>query len=169
MALKATNNQSQAANATKPKVPGKRGGKKGSRVTEARAQAQRAKLDAQVPMNLRQDEKNAGTLQHQHKKTGRQQEVRAKPCLIETLIEAYLQDHIGVNSSKKTLEWHRTALGLMQHFFKEELDITQIAEVDAPDISAWFAHLRRTPVARGKMRSERTVQTYARSARAFFH
>jgi len=52
---------------------------------------------------------------------------------------------------------------------KEELDITQIEEVEADDISAWFAHLRSTPAARGKVRSERTVQTYARSARAFFH
>jgi len=39
----------------------------------------------------------------------------------------------------------------------------------ADDISAWFAHLRSTPAARGKVRSERTIQTYARSARAFFH
>ncbi|MBO0794962.1 MAG: hypothetical protein J2P36_28980 [Ktedonobacteraceae bacterium] len=41
--------------------------------------------------------------------------------------------------------------------------------MEADDISAWFAHLRTTPGARGKARSERTVQTYARSARAFFH
>jgi len=57
----------------------------------------------------------------------------------------------------------------MELFFKEELDITQIEEVEVDDISAWFAHLRSTPAARGKVRSERTVQTYARSARAFFH
>src|SRR5262249_45543061 len=80
-----------------------------------------------------------------------------------------LQDHIGGNHSAKTLEWHRTALGLMHLFFKEQLDITQIEEVEAEDISAWFAHLRATPGARGTIRSERTVQTYARSARAFFH
>jgi site-specific recombinase XerD len=57
----------------------------------------------------------------------------------------------------------------MQLFFKEELAIAQIDEVEADDISGWFAHLRTTPGARGKVRSERTVQTYARSARAFFH
>ena len=71
--------------------------------------------------------------------------------------------------SEKTIEWLGTALGLMRHFLEEELDITQIDDVDADDISAWFAHLRSTPAARGKVRSERTIQTYARSARAFFH
>lgn len=49
------------------------------------------------------------------------------------------------------------------------MDITQIDDVEADDISAWFAHMRITPGATGKVRSERTIQTYARSARAFFH
>ncbi len=84
-------------------------------------------------------------------------------------MEAYIQDHIGGNHSDKTIEWHRTALGLMQFFLKEELDLSQIDAVEADDISAWFAHLRTTPGTRGKLRSERTIQTYARSARAFFH
>src|SRR5713226_4097211 len=106
MLLKATNNQSQAANATKPKVPDKRASKKGSRVTEARAKAQRAKLDAQAQIHQHQDEQGAGIPQPQHKQTARRQEAQAKLHLIETLIEAYLQDHIGGNSSEKTLEWH---------------------------------------------------------------
>lgn len=41
--------------------------------------------------------------------------------------------------------------------------------MDAPDISAWFAYMRKNPGVRGKVRSERTIQTYARSVRAFFH
>jgi integrase/recombinase XerD len=49
------------------------------------------------------------------------------------------------------------------------VEITEIDKVEADDISAWFAHLRSTPGAHGKVRSERTSQTYARSARAFFH
>lgn len=36
-------------------------------------------------------------------------------------------------------------------------------------ITAWFAALRTTPGAHGKIRGERTIQTYARSVRAFFH
>src|SRR5579859_4059043 len=57
----------------------------------------------------------------------------------------------------------------MRLFLEEDLGITQIDDVEADDISAWFAHMRITPGATGKVRSERTIQTYARSARAFFH
>jgi integrase/recombinase XerD len=106
--------------------------------------------------------------QTQNKKSVRQ-DLQANRRAITTLIEAYLQDHIGGNHSEKTLEWHCTALGLMRLFLEEGLDITQINDVEADDISAWFAHLRATPGAKGRVRSERTVQTYARSARAFFH
>jgi len=168
MVLKTMNNESQAANAGKPKAPVKRADRKGSRVTQARAQAQRARLDAQNEARHIQEEPEAGTLTTPNQKAIRQ-EMQAKRRVIATLIEAYLQDHKGGNSSEKTLEWHRTALGLMQIFLTKELDITLIDEVESDDISAWFAHLRSTPAARGKVRSERTVQTYARSARAFFH
>jgi site-specific recombinase XerD len=51
----------------------------------------------------------------------------------------------------------------------EEREITQVGEIDAPDINAWFVHMRKTSGGHGKPRSERTIQTYARSARAFFH
>jgi site-specific recombinase XerD len=141
--------------------------RKASPVTEARAKAQRARLEAQVEAR-QEEEKEAATQKPQSKKMARQ-EVQTKRRMIETLIEAYMQDHIGGNHSEKTLEWHQTALGLMRRFFEEELDIYQIDDVEADDISAWFAHMRTTPGARGKMRSERTIQTYARSARAFFH
>jgi len=168
MILKTMNHESQAANTGKPKILSKRAGGKGSRVTQARAKAQRAKLAFQAEACHIQDEREAGTPTTPNKKAIRQ-EMQIKRRVIATLIEAYLQDHMGGNSSEKTLEWHRTALGLMQLFLKEELDITLIEEVEADDISAWFAHMRSTPAARGKVRSERTIQTYARSARAFFH
>ncbi len=169
MVSRATNNNSpHAANADKSKGADRRPTKKGSRVTQARAQAQRAKLDAQTQIHQQQEDQEAMARQTQHKQTVRQ-EMQAKRRIIAILIEAYIQDHIGGNSSQKTIEWHRTALGLLRLFLEEELDITQIEEVEADDISAWFAHLRSTPAARGKVRSERTIQTYARSARAFFH
>jgi site-specific recombinase XerD len=84
-------------------------------------------------------------------------------------VEDYLLDHEGGNHSLKTLQWHRTALGLLQRFLEQERGITLVGEVDAQDINAWFAHMRKTPGGYGKPRTERTVQTYARSARAFFH
>jgi hypothetical protein len=166
MVSKATNNSPQAANAEQSKGTDRRTHKKGSRVTQARAQAQRVKLDTLAEARHVQEEQEAVNHTIRNKKTVRQ-EMLVKRHVISILIEAYIQDHIGGNSSEKTLEWHRTALGLLHLFLEEELEITQIDEVEADDISAWFAHLRSTPGARGKVRSERTIQTYARSARAF--
>ncbi len=168
MVSKAANNSPQAANVEKSKGADRRTHKKGSRVTQARAQAQRVKLDTLAEARHGQEEQEAVNHTIQNKQTVRQ-EMQAKRRVISILIEAYIQDHIGGNSSEKTLEWHRTALGLLRLFLEEELEITLIDEVEADDISAWFAHLRSTPGARGKVRSERTIQTYARSARAFFH
>src|SRR5713226_7393083 len=138
MVSKATNNSPQAANADKSKGVDRRTGKKGSRVTQARARAQRAKLDAQAQSQHQQEEREAVARQTQHKKTVRQ-EMQTTRRVIATLIEAYLQDHIGGNSSQKTLEWHRTALGLLRLFLEEELGITLIDDIEADDISAWFA------------------------------
>jgi len=90
------------------------------------------------------------------------------PISIVDAIDVYLQDHEGGNHSPKTLEWHATALGLLRRYLEEERAMTQINEIDATDISAWFTFLRAVPGRRGKLRSERTIQTYARSARAFF-
>jgi site-specific recombinase XerD len=88
---------------------------------------------------------------------------------VERAIADYLDDHVGGNHSEKTLEWHRTALGLLQRYLQEGRNITLVGEIDAPDITAWFTSLRKTPGGHGKMRSERTIQTYARSARAFMY
>jgi integrase/recombinase XerD len=153
--------------ATGSKGPGRRTSKKkGSPVTEHRAKAQRAKLEKQAEIRQAQAEQEQAA-HHTQKKAGRQ-DLQAKRRTLDSLVEAYIRDHIGGNHSPKTLEWHRTALGLLQQFLSEELDITQIDDAEADDLSAWFAHLRSTPGARGKRRSERTIQTYARSARAFF-
>ena len=88
---------------------------------------------------------------------------------IAAAIEDYLQDHTGGNRSPKTLEWHATALGLLRSYLEEKRSQTRVVQIEANDISAWFTYLRKVPGSRGKPRSERTVQTYARSARAFFH
>ena len=139
-------------------------------VTEARAAAQRTKLDAQDEARRQASEKTSTTQQaqnkHQQKHLLAKRRARAK---IGHAIADYLLDHEGGNHSDKTLQWHKTALGLLQSFLQEERGITLIGEVDAPDINAWFAYMRKTPSSRGKVRSERTIQTYARSARAFFH
>jgi len=139
-------------------------------VTEARAAAQRAKLDNQAQSRRKAAEaamtpkRTKGKQQHRNLLARR----RARTT-IEHAVADYLADHEGGNHSLKTLQWHQTALGLLRHFLEEERGITLVGEVDASDISAWFATMRKTPTGRGSIRSERTIQTYARSARAFFH
>jgi len=145
--------------------------KTNSTVTDARATAQRAKLDAQADVR-KQQETQEKTVAKKAKGKREQQRLlnnRRANTTIERAIEDYLLDHEGGNHSKKTLEWHNTALGLMRKYFVEEREITLVGEIDSPDINAWFAHMRKSPGGRGKVRSERTIQTYARSARAFFH
>ncbi len=149
--------------------PSRQRKKASRRVTDARAVVQRAKLDAQAEAR-EQPATNGAAKQRGGKPTQqRLQATRRANTTIARAIEDYLLDHEGGNHSAKTLEWHRTALGQMRAYFEEERGITLVGEIDAADINAWFASMRKTPSSRGKVRSERTIQTYARSARAFFH
>ncbi len=142
-------------------------------VTEARAAAQRTKLDAMAERRREAAEQMATASQAKGAKGKQRQEAllarRRAGTTMERAVADYLLDHEGGNSSRKTVQWHQTALGLLRGFLEEERGITLVGEVDAPDINAWFACMRKTQTSRGKVRSERTIQTYARSARAFFH
>lgn len=151
----------------KQMIPSKRGSK---HVTDARALAQRAKLDAQKQEHVPQNVESVPSRKVKGKNA--QQDLQARRRASTTIaraIEDYLQDHEGGNHSAKTLEWHQVSLGLMQTYLEHEREITLVGEIDAPDISGWFASMRKVPGHHGKIRSERTIQTYARSARAFFH
>lgn len=150
----------------------KQPGKPSDQVTQARAAAQRAKLEAQAEARRSSTAEQEATTPKKAKSKKDQKQLlanRRATTTIERAIEDYLADHEGGNHSNKTLEWHHTALGLLKSFFIEEREITLVGEIDAPDINAWFVHMRKTKGAHGKIRSERTIQTYARSARAFFH
>lgn len=139
-------------------------------VTEARAAAQRAKLNAQAAEQYHADKPPVKAKPAPGKQG--QRDLLAKrhaQATIARAIEDYLADHEGSNHSPKTLQWHQTALGLLRTFLEEERGVTLVGEVDAADLSAWFAALRKMPGSHGKPRAERTIQTYARSARAFLH
>jgi integrase/recombinase XerD len=140
-----------------------------TKVTQARAKAQRAKVDQEDRLRPSQEAVHERK-EHEGKPSSQTVQARRRAKMtVERAIGDYLDDHVGGNHSEKTLEWHRTALGLLQTYLQEGRSITLIEEIDAPDITAWFTALRKIPGARGKMRTERTVQTYARSVRAFFH
>jgi site-specific recombinase XerD len=160
-------NDKPEAGSEKRKTPPKRGSKQ---VTEARARAQRTKLDTQKEEHAQQVVESNIHQKAKEKRT--QQELQARRRASTTIVRAiedYLQDHEGGNHSAKTLEWHQVSLGLMRTYLEQERKITLVGEIDAPDISGWFASMRKVPGHHGKIRSERTIQTYARSARAFFH
>ena len=144
-----------AAAALTAKRPGRRSQKKGSPATENRARAQRAKLEKQAEQRLAHAAQEQAEANTARRKTARQDR-EARRRSIESLIDAYLQDHIGGNRSDKTVEWHRIALGFFQQFLQEQLAINEIDEVEAEDISAWFTHLRKVPGVRGKLRTERS-------------
>ena len=142
-------------------------------VTEARAAAQRAKLDAQAEARKTADKEQSCQTTQRKRTRGKQEQQRLLAnrragTTLQGAIADYLLDHEGGNSSLKTLQWHQTALGLLRSFLEQERSITLVGEVDAPDINAWFAYMRKTPGSRGQPRSERTIQTYARSVRVFF-
>src|SRR5260370_11968323 len=151
-------------------APAKTGrAKKASRkVTEARATAQRTKPDRQGEERKQAAQESATCKKRGAKKGQQRLDSRRANATIARAIDDYLLDHIGGNHSDKTLEWHRTALRLMQVFLEEECKITLVEEIDATDINAWFAHMRKTPGSRGKPRAQRTIQTYPPSARPFF-
>ena len=86
---------------------------------------------------------------------------------IDLAIQQFLQDQIGGNRSRKTIEWHQNALGLFQTYLLSVCHLLQVTQITATQVSAWFTWLRQTPGAQGKPRTDRTVETYARSARAF--
>jgi integrase/recombinase XerD len=150
-------------NLSVPEPSPSRGRSRGGKgVTQARARAQRTKLDGQAHEKQELAHSPAEEKPHVSAKN-------RKNVTVARAIQEYIDDHEGGNHSDKTIEWHQTALGLLQTYLQHEREITIITGIDAPDISAWFASMRKMPGARGKIRSERTIQTYARSARAFFH
>jgi site-specific recombinase XerD len=140
-----------------------------TKVTQARAKAQRERLDQEERVRQQQEAMPERNEREEDPSLESLQARRRARMTVERAISDYLDDHIGGNHSDKTLEWHRTALGLFRTYLENGRDITLVGEIDAPDITAWFTSLRKTPGAHGKMRNERTVQTYARSVRAFFH
>ena len=82
-----------------------------SHTTQARAAAQRAKLDAQRDVSSPEKETPA-TPARSNKRQAQPRTVaqRRAATTLEHAIGDYLLDHEGGNRSPKTIEWHRTAL-----------------------------------------------------------
>ncbi len=86
---------------------------------------------------------------------------------IERAIQGYLEEQRRGKRRPKTLEWHQTALGLFQQYLLSECQCIFINQIRETEVRGWLTVLREIPTVRGTLRSAGTVESYARSARAF--
>lgn len=87
---------------------------------------------------------------------------------IERAVQEYLQAHCEVGHRPKTLEWHQMVLCQLQKYVLTECHLFLVNQITETAICSWLAFLAQTPTTRGSQRSASTIETYARSARAFF-
>jgi len=86
---------------------------------------------------------------------------------IERAIQEYLRAHRTVGHRPKTLEWHQMALCHLQRYLLTECHLLLINQLTETTMRSWLVFLSQTPIRRGLQRSASTIETYARSARAF--
>lgn len=106
-----------------------------TKVTQARAKAQRAKINQEAQQRHQQEPQPEAHGQEEQSPPRISQARRRATMTVERAIGDYLDDHIGGNHSEKTVEWHRTALGLLQAYLEKGRELTLVAEIDAPDIT----------------------------------
>jgi integrase/recombinase XerD len=96
---------------------------------------------------------------------GKRSSARGKRSLRAT-IEEYILDHRSQNHSPKTIEWHTLALGNFATFLEKQ-GVTCVEDIERVQVLSWLANMGTEPGAKGKKLSERSVNCYARSMRAF--
>jgi site-specific recombinase XerD len=87
---------------------------------------------------------------------------------IERAVQEYLQAHRAVGHRPKTLEWHHMALAHFQQYVLTGCHLPFVNQITETTVSSWLASLAQTPTTRGTPRAASTIETYARSVRAFF-
>jgi len=92
---------------------------------------------------------------------------KALALTIEQAIQDYLEDQRSHHRRPKTLEWHENALRLFQHYLLNEHQCLLLCQITEAQVHGWVAFLSQMPSARGLLRQTSTVESYARSVRAF--
>src|SRR5260370_41560582 len=111
-------NENEPKKSSAPQEFGRATPRRRKHVAGNRAVAQRDKLDAQAKARAQQATEKAATATG--KRGGKQNQQRLQASrragtTIARAVEDYLQDHAGGNHREKTVERHRTGLGLMRH------------------------------------------------------
>ena len=89
-------------------------------------------------------------------------------CLtVESVIQTYVQELTTQGRSRKTVEWHQTALGSLYTYLAQRDALLLISQLTRRDVRGWVASLRAASPTTGIRRSANTVRTYLRSAHAF--
>jgi site-specific recombinase XerD len=86
---------------------------------------------------------------------------------IARAIQQYLQAHRTVGHRPKTLEWHQTVLAHLHQYLQTDGHLVLVHQLTETALRNWLERLSQTPTAKGAPRSASTIETYARSARAF--
>jgi site-specific recombinase XerD len=86
---------------------------------------------------------------------------------IARAIQSYLQAHRKARHRPKTLEWHQTVLHQLQDYLLLERHLLHVSQITETDLRAWITSVGQTPTPAGRRRSPSTIETYARSVRAF--
>jgi hypothetical protein len=110
----------------------------------------------------------SGPLQMSDASASHQQPRRTSSDMpIAQAIQDYLQDQRSHHRRPKTLGWHEQALGLFQRYLLTKHQCVLLSQITEVQVRGWFAALPLMPTATGALRSPSTVESYARSARAF--
>ncbi|GLV58972.1 tyrosine recombinase XerD [Dictyobacter sp. S3.2.2.5] len=91
---------------------------------------------------------------------------RRKERTIRKSIDEYIADHQSQHHSIKTVKWHQLALGHLANFLEQQ-GVIYIKDLEKEHLVDWINLLTEEPGSRGKLRTTRTVNYYARSMRAF--
>ena len=86
---------------------------------------------------------------------------------VEQAVQDYLEDQRNHHRCPKTLQWHQQALVLFQHSLLTEHQCLLLGQITEAQVCGWLAFLPQMPTATGALRSPSTVESYARSTRAF--
>jgi integrase/recombinase XerD len=92
---------------------------------------------------------------------------RRSALSIERAIQEFLEEVRRRKRQPKTLQWHQTALALFQQYLQQECQCVFVDQITPSQVQSWFTSVQETPTTRETKRAAGTVESYARSARAF--
>lgn len=87
----------------------------------------------------------------------------------EAALNAFLTAQDAAGHSKKSKLDYQTVVGLFLRYMSATYQYTTIEQITEPDALSWLAHLRTTNSTYGKPYSSRSIQTYCRDVKVFFH